>query len=91
MRQTTRTTAKAKIRSKTRDRFLPTRKRFCRFCQDKARSINYKDTKTLEMLIKERGKIVSVRSSGNCAKHQRRIAEAIKMARFISLLPYSRI
>jgi len=69
---------------------LTLRKRFCRFCADKNRTIDYKDVRTLESFIKERGKIVSSRSSGNCAGHQRRIAEAIKKARFLSLVPYVR-
>ena len=69
---------------------LLTKKRFCRFCADKSRHIDYKDTRLLESFIKDRGKIVSTRSSGNCAKHQRRIAEAIKKARFLSMVPYVR-
>jgi len=69
---------------------LIARKRFCRFCVDKVKFIDYKDTKRLEAFITERGKIVSSRFSGNCAKHQRRIAEAIKKARFLSLVPYTR-
>ena len=89
MRARTRTNLKSKI--KTRDKFLTAKKKFCRFCVDKTKTINYKDVKTLESFIKERGKIVSVRASGNCAKHQRRIAEAIKMARFLSLMPYVRV
>jgi small subunit ribosomal protein S18 len=82
--------ARARIKKdfKTKDKFLSTRKKFCRFCVDKTKTIDYKDIKTMESFIKERGKIVSVRASGNCAKHQRRIAEAIKMARFISFIPY---
>ncbi len=67
-----------------------TKKRYCRFCHDKVKFIDYKDTKRLETFITERGKILSSRVSGNCAKHQRRIAEAIKKARFISLVPYVR-
>ncbi|MFA4888355.1 MAG: 30S ribosomal protein S18 [Candidatus Omnitrophota bacterium] len=66
------------------------KKRFCRFCVDKVKSVDYKDNRRLEAFMTERGKIVSSRFSGNCAKHQRRIAEAIKKARFISLLPYTR-
>ena len=85
---------KAPIRGKKiikkRDSHLPIRKRFCRFCTDKVKSIDYKDVKRLEAFITERGKILSSRLSGNCAKHQRRIAEAITKARFISLLPYTR-
>ena len=66
------------------------KKRFCRFCADKARVIDYKDAKMLESFIKERGKIISSRYSGNCARHQRRVAEEIKKARFLALLPYTK-
>lgn len=76
---------------KKRDKFLPTRKKFCRFCKDKVKTIDYKDLRMLEAFIKERGKIISRRISGNCAKHQRKIQEAVKRARFISLLPYVRL
>ena len=80
-----------KIIKKKKNALLTTRKRFCRFCVNKIRTIDYKDIKLLEGFIKERGKIVSSRISGNCAKHQRRLAEAIKQARFISLIPYTRV
>jgi small subunit ribosomal protein S18 len=85
-----------RVRAKTtktkrrRDILLPIRKKFCRFCQDKVKAIDYKDTRRLEAFIKERGKIVSSRLSGNCAKHQKMLADAIKKARFLSLLPYVR-
>jgi small subunit ribosomal protein S18 len=82
---------KTKTPIKKKDVLMRQRKRFCRFCTDKLKIIDYKDAKLLEALIKERGKIVSSRFSGNCAKHQRRVAEAIKKARFISLLPYTRV
>ncbi|MCK9603115.1 MAG: 30S ribosomal protein S18 [Candidatus Omnitrophica bacterium] len=67
---------------------LQFKKRTCRFCADKTRAIDYKDVKMLEGFIKERGKILPSRISGNCAGHQRRIAEEIKKARFMSLVPY---
>ena len=76
---------------KKRDVLSLARKKFCRLCVDKVKAIDYKDAKRLEAFIKERGKIVSTRITGNCAKHQRRITEAIKKARFMSLLPYTRI
>ena len=76
---------------KKRDLLLPRRKRFCRFCRDKVKIIDYKELRTLEAFIKERAKIVSRRNSGNCAKHQKMITEAIKRARFISLLPYAQM
>lgn len=75
---------------KKRESLLPARKRFCRFCVNKVKNIDYKDARTLETFIKERGKIISTRISGNCAKHQRRITEAIKQARYLSILPYVR-
>jgi small subunit ribosomal protein S18 len=90
MRVKTKTFTKARATAKKRDMHLVMRKRFCRFCVDKVKSIDYKDIKRLEAFITERGKIISSRISGNCAKHQRRIAEAIKKARFISLIPYIR-
>jgi len=67
------------------------RKKFCRFCKNKIKYIDYKDTHLLEKFITERGKIVSSRISGNCAKHQRRLAQAIKRARILALLPFVRI
>lgn len=70
--------------------FLPMRKRVCRFCRDKVKVIDYKDVKQLEAFIKERGSIVSTRLSGNCAKHQRQVTEAIKQSRFLALMPYVR-
>lgn len=74
-----------------RDILASVRKKFCRLCVDKVKSMDYKDAKRLEAFMKERGKIVSTRISGNCAKHQRMVAEAIKKARFMSLLPYTRV
>jgi len=75
---------------KKRGAGLLMKKKFCRFCANKVKNIDYKDIKKLESFITERGKIVSSRFSGNCAKHQRRVMEAIKKARFLSLLPYTR-
>lgn len=60
------------------------------FCTEKTEDIDYKDVAKLSKLITERGKISSRRGSGSCARHQRKVAEAIKQARFIALLPYIR-
>ncbi len=81
---------KGKFGDKKRSLHTIGRKRFCRLCVDKATAVDYKDTKRLEAFITERGKMLSSRLSGNCAKHQRIIAEAITKARFVSLLPYTR-
>ena len=51
--------------------------------------IDYKDSATLKYFITERGKIVPRRISGNCAKHQKRIAQAVKRARNIAILPFT--
>jgi small subunit ribosomal protein S18 len=66
------------------------RKKFCRLCKDKSGKVDYKDTKLLEKFINDRGKIISCRISGNCAKHQRSLSHAIKRARFLAILPYTR-
>lgn len=74
------------------DKF-PTRRRLrrkvCRFCADKRSSIDYKEVRTLEDFISERGKIIPSRITGTCAWHQRKLTTAIKQARAIALLPYS--
>jgi small subunit ribosomal protein S18 len=59
------------------------------FTGNKAPGIDYKDTRMLQRYISERGKIVPTRITSVGAKNQRRLAQAIKRARFLSLLPYS--
>jgi small subunit ribosomal protein S18 len=80
---------KPKMRKRTGMSF-PARRKVCRFCRDKVKVIDYKDMKIMESFVKERGRIVSARLSGNCARHQRQVTEAVKKARFLSLLPYVR-
>ncbi len=63
------------------------RRKFCRFCADPNLKIDYKNTKTLRNFITERGKIVPRRISGTCSAHQRKLAQAIKQARNLALLP----
>lgn len=64
------------------------RRKICRFCADSNLKINYKEPSTLKYFITERGKIIPRRISGTCAKHQRHLAQEIKRARAIALLPY---
>ncbi len=64
------------------------KKKPCRFCADKIKSIDYLDYGKFQKLITERGKIVPSRISGNCAKHQRQLARAVKKARIMTLLPF---
>lgn len=66
----------------------PGRRKVCRFCADKNVYIDYKDPKLLRYFITEGGKIVPRRISGNCAKHQRGMAVAIKRARQLAFLPF---
>ena len=66
----------------------PGRRKVCRFCADKNVLIDYKDPKLLRYFITEGGKIVPRRISGNCAKHQRGMAVAIKRARQLAFLPF---
>jgi small subunit ribosomal protein S18 len=65
------------------------RRKVCRFCVDKTLKVDYKDVRTLQTFVTEGGKIVPARTSGNCARHQRRLAVAIKRARILALLPFS--
>lgn len=63
------------------------RKRVCKFCASKMHEIDYKDGGFLRNFISDRAKIMPRRISGTCAKHQRRLAVAIKRARFMGILP----
>lgn len=65
------------------------RRRACRFCSEKDAVIDYRDAGAMKYFVSERGKIVPRRISGNCAKHQRKVAEAVKRARQLALLPYT--
>jgi small subunit ribosomal protein S18 len=65
------------------------RRKVCRFCADKNAKIDYKDQGQLKYFLTERGKIIPRRISGNCAKHQRVVATAIKRARVLALVPYT--
>ncbi len=65
------------------------RRRVCAFCLEKTKVIDYKDLSTLRRFLTERGKIKSRRKTGTCAKHQRRLAVAVKRARHLALLPFT--
>ena len=60
----------------------------CTLCQEGVKSIDYKDTYKIKKYISRRGKIVPRNRSGACAKHQRMLASAIKIARYMAILPY---
>jgi len=65
------------------------RRKVCRFCADKSLKVDYKDQGQMKYFLTERGKIIPRRISGNCARHQREVATAIKRARVLAILPYS--
>jgi small subunit ribosomal protein S18 len=70
-------------------KFFYRRKRVCKFCVEKIEYIDFKDIKTLQQFIPERGKILPRRISGTCALHQRKLQNAIKRARIVALLPFT--
>jgi small subunit ribosomal protein S18 len=73
-------------RGRGRGRYTPRRK-VCQFCVDKIDNVDYKDVIRLRRYISERGKIEPRRKTGTCAKHQRKVSQAIKRARQVALLP----
>ncbi|NLA34006.1 MAG: 30S ribosomal protein S18 [Tenericutes bacterium] len=69
--------------------FYRKKKKICYMCST-GKNINYKDVESLKKYINEKGKILPRRVTGACARHQRHIAEQIKRARAIALLPYTK-
>lgn len=67
------------------------RKKVCKFCGEKIKAIDYKDTMRITKFVTERGKIIPSRISGNCARHQRMLARAIKKARLVAFIPYTSV
>lgn len=81
--------AKKSVRSEFRRKiFRKIDKSTCGFCQEK-KEIDYKEVERLKRFVTERGKIFSRGRSGLCQKHQRRMAGAIKRARYLALLPFT--
>jgi len=65
------------------------KKKPCALCRDNVEWVDYKDVPMLRKYMSDRGKIRSRRVTGNCAQHQRALAQAIKTARELVLLPYT--
>ncbi|MEK7288168.1 MAG: 30S ribosomal protein S18 [Elusimicrobiota bacterium] len=61
----------------------------CRFCVEHKETLDYKDVALVRNFVTERGKILPSRISGTCARHQRRVRDAVKMARIMALLPFA--
>lgn len=64
------------------------RKKFCHFTSNKIKQIDYKDILLLKKFVTENGKIVPSRITGTKARYQRQLSKAIKLARYLALLPY---
>ena len=63
------------------------KKKVCQLCAGK--EVNYKDVDTIKKYVdREKHKILPRRVTGTCAKHQRVVAEEVKKARFVALIPY---
>jgi len=62
----------------------------CYFCRHNIKQIDWKDAKLLEKFTSAQAKIKPRRKTGTCAKHQRRLAKAIKRARVMGVLPFSK-
>lgn len=75
-------------RGSAMDRRRVLRKKACKFCLDRLERVDFRDTGRLLKFTSERGKILPRRISGNCAKHQRQLASAVKRSRSIALMPY---
>ncbi len=75
--------------TRTRDRSLFKRRKFCRFSAEGIKWIDYKDIDLLKDFIGENGKLIPARITGTKAGYQRQLSVAVKRARFLALLPYT--
>lgn len=64
------------------------KKKYCRFKKNRIKYIDYKDPEFLKKFLNEQGKILPRRITGTSLKYQRKVAQSIKRARHIALLPY---
>ncbi len=67
----------------------PSKKKVCAFCVAGEKTIDYKDVAKIRKYVTEKGKILPRRQTGVCSYHQRELANAIKRARNMALLPYN--
>jgi small subunit ribosomal protein S18 len=62
----------------------------CFFCSQNLNDVDYKEVDLLKRFISSQAKVIDPQHTGICAKHQRKLAQAVKRARFMALLPYVR-
>lgn len=75
-------------RRRQQGKYRQRRRKVCTFCVEKVDKLDWKNIQKLRKFQTERGKIVSRRTSGTCARHQRQVTTAIHRARHMALLPY---
>ncbi len=63
--------------------------RVCQFCADNTATLDYKQIDVVKRFVSDQGKIRSRRQTGNCARHQRMVARAVKRARHMAMLPFA--
>lgn len=64
------------------------KKKYCRFKKAGIRYIDYKDPDFLLKFVNEQGKVLPRRLTGTSLKYQRKVAQAVKRARYLALMPY---
>ncbi len=62
----------------------------CIFCSQNLEQVDYKDTNLLRRFISSQAKVIDPRYTGTCALHQRKLAQAVKRARYMAILPFVR-
>ena len=80
--------AQEEVRYLTPQQSVEKKKKYCRFLKSGIKYIDYKDPEFLKKFLNEQGKILPRRITGTSLKFQRRVAQAVKRARQIALLPY---
>jgi len=63
-------------------------KKYCRFKKSGIKYVDYKDPDFLMKLVNEQGKLLPRRLTGTSLKYQRKVAQAVKRARHLALMPY---
>jgi len=81
-------TSQSEIRYLTPPAVEVKKKKYCRFKKNKIKFVDYKDPEFLKKFLNEQGKILPRRVTGTSLKYQRKVANAVKRARHLSLLPY---
>ncbi len=76
------------VRFLTTPQFADRQKKYCRFKKSGIKYVDYKDPEFLLKFVNEQGKLLPRRLTGNSLKFQRKVAQAVKKARQLALMPY---